>query len=121
MLHWYIAETLPPEEEASLVPVVSANSEVGGQSASERPKFAESPLFPSDTTIAARIALEADDYQPRHYEGTGVDEEEACYQAQLVDVNKAVDLLPGSMMPDVVRQGWRMICLRATMEEKAAS
>ncbi|KAB2571798.1 hypothetical protein DBV05_g9563, partial [Lasiodiplodia theobromae] len=68
LLFWYAAETLPPAVEAAMpppgpsVPYVAAPpaaAEVGDHS-----------------SLLARVRAEPPDYQPRRWEGTGVDEEE---------------------------------------------
>lgn len=106
VLYWYIAETLPPDLEAEL------ETEVGG--AYKRP-----PPYPHGLTLRERIKLEPEGYEPRHHEGTGVDEEEATYESHLVCVDEAVRKLGGRgfVMADVVMRGWKGIQDRFAMEE----
>ncbi|KAF3044210.1 hypothetical protein E8E11_008283 [Didymella keratinophila] len=76
VLYWYIAETLPPDLEGEL------ETEVGGA-------YKPPPAYPHDLTLRERIKLEPESYEPKHHEGTGVDEEEATYESHLVSVEEA--------------------------------
>jgi hypothetical protein len=106
VLYWYIAETLPPDMEDEL------ETEVGGA-------YKSPPAYPHDLTLRERIKLEPEGYEPRHHEGTGVDEEEATYESHLVSVEEAVRKLGGrgSVLADVVMRGWKGIQDRYAMEE----
>ena len=101
MLHWYIAETLPPELEASL----SANG--------PRP-YREPPKYPSTLRLLDRTRAEPKGYIPPKHEGTGVDEEELQYQSFLLPIEEAKNRLKrtSSVMVDVVNVGWQAICDR---------
>ncbi|KAF1924011.1 uncharacterized protein M421DRAFT_73626 [Didymella exigua CBS 183.55] len=106
VLYWYIAETLPPDLEDEL------ETEVGGV-------YRPPPAYPNGLTLKERVRQEPREYEPRHHEGTGVDEEEAAYDSHLVSVEEAVRKLGGrgSVMADVVMRGWKGIQDRFAMEE----
>lgn len=106
VLYWYIAETLPPDVEIEL------ETEVGAA-------YKPPPAYPYELTLRERMKLEPEGYEPRHHEGTGVDEEEATYESHLVSVDEAVSKLGGrhSVMADVVMRGWKGIQDRLAMEE----
>ena len=55
-------------------------------------------------------------YEPVRHEGTGVDEEERMYSAELVGWETAVEKLGGGVMADVVRRGWERVERRMEME-----
>jgi len=55
-------------------------------------------------------------YEPPRHLGTGVDDEEACYEAKLLPIAEARKRLRGSIMEDVVRRSWDLILLRRKME-----
>ena len=105
LLHWYISETLPPEDETSL-------------SSSSSRNYADPPPYPADLTLAKRMDLEEDGYEPMRYEGTGVDEEEALYTSELVPVEEALRRLGRNSMADVVAIGWERIQARMRHEEE---
>ena len=112
MLFWYAAETIPPSIEAELN---ARASETGGL-------YEAPPPFEHDLTIAQRIDMEPNDYQPVRHENTGVDEDELLYQSSLVPIDEAIDKLgEGSISADVVRQGWQAIQKRRQIEESADS
>ncbi|KAL9612909.1 MAG: hypothetical protein Q9167_002542 [Letrouitia subvulpina] len=106
ILFWYVAETLPPDLEASL----SARAGEQGMA------YQVPPKYPDGLTLAARIAMEPEGYTPVRHAGTGVDEEEALYESYLLPVDEAMEKLGRSVMADVVRRGWEGICLRREME-----
>jgi hypothetical protein len=104
LLHWYIAETLPPEDEARIgLPPLSR-------------QYQEPPPFPPDTTLRDRIASESDNHEPARYPNTGVDSEEALYASELVPVDEAIARLGRNSMAEVVRIGWERIEARLLAE-----
>jgi hypothetical protein len=108
VLYWYIAETLPPDLEAEL------ETEIGAA-------YKPPPPFPRGLGLIERIKMEPEGYEPRHHEGTGVDEEEKTYESELVSVEEAMRRLGrGTVSADVVRRGWQGIQDRFTMEGAAA-
>lgn len=115
-LFWFVAETLPPDDEAAI-----NAAQVGRQ-----PYHVAASPFPRAQTLGERTALEkqglADTYTPPRHQNTGVDEEEAQYQSHLVPVSEALDLLAGtsSVMVQVVWRGWEAIELRMQVEQDAA-
>ena len=60
---------------------------------------------------------EPKDYEPPRHEGTGVNEEEMLYRSYLLKIDEAVTKLRGSVMADVVREGWEAIQARMREEE----
>ena len=108
VLFWYIAETIPPGAEISLPP-----SAAGEASPYQRP-----PAYPADLSLAERVRLEPEGYEPIRHEDTGVDSEEALYESYLLPVPEAMKKLQGSIMADVIRKGWQGIQRRREMEEK---
>ncbi len=75
------------------------------------------PKYPTDLTLAERIKLEPEGYEPLKRENTGVDAEEALYESYLLPIEEATTKLGRSISVDVVRRGWAAICLRREMEE----
>lgn len=62
--------------------------------ASGKPKAYQSPpRFPSDMTLAERIALEPEGYQPIRHANTAVDADEALYESFLLPIDEAVQKL----------------------------
>ncbi|KAK3065205.1 hypothetical protein LTS18_006414, partial [Coniosporium uncinatum] len=141
LLSWFVGETVPPEDERTLSCSSSSSSssaaagsgvELGRAAAVvagpadddddvkvRPPSYRPPPPFPIDMTLAERIALEPADYVPVRHEGTGVDEEEACYESFFMDVERAMEVLGGargSVQADVVRVGWEGIVKRMEME-----
>ncbi|KAL8796879.1 MAG: hypothetical protein Q9195_000962 [Heterodermia aff. obscurata] len=110
VLFWYIAETIPPGAETSVPPRAE-----GEASPYQRP-----PPFPVDLSLAQRIQLEPEGYEPIRHEDTGVNSEEAQYTSYLLPIPEAMKKLQGNIMADVVRKGWEGIEKRREMEEKAA-
>lgn len=87
--------------------------------ASGKPKAYQSPpRFPSDMTLAERVALEPEGYQPIRHANTAVDADEALYESFLLPIDEAVQKLKGTISADVIRRGWAAICLRREMEDK---
>lgn len=108
ILFWYIAETLPPDLEASLTQ----------KTAAENGAYQTPAPFPRDTTLQERIALDKEGHEPPRHQNTGVDEEEALYESYLLPVEEAMEKLRGTIMADVVKKGWEAFCVRKCMEEK---
>lgn len=117
LLFWFVGETVPKgiEEEYWR----------GETSTGKRVYRSPSP-FPVDMTLRQRVDLDfvvGEDgtrrvYEPLRHEGTGVNEEELLYTAELVPVDEAVRKLGGSLMADVVRKGWEGLQLRLRMEDE---
>ena len=108
ILFWYIAETVPPDLETALQ----------AQTAAEGNAYQYPPKYPANLTLAERIKLEPEGYEPVRHENTGVDTEEALYEPYLLPVEEAIGKLGRSVSADVVRKGWAAICLRRQMEEQ---
>lgn len=109
LLFWYIAETLPPEVEASM----------NATPTSTRPSseaYQAPPRYPHQLTLIQRIALEPEGYQPLHHENTATNAEETLYESHLLPIETALKKLDGTVSADVVRRGWAAICLRREME-----
>ena len=85
----------------------------------QRPPYQRPTPYPPNLTIAQRIALEPEGYEPIRHENTGVGPEEKTYKSFLVPVDEAVRKLDGTVMADVVRRGWRGIRNRRFLEERA--
>lgn len=105
MLFWFAAETIPEQLEESLNKV-------------SIDRWVMPEAFPEDMTLKEREKLDARSdgiYEPNRHEGTGVDEDEAFYVGQLVEVEEAIRLLRGTSA-DVVRRVWEAICLRRKLE-----
>lgn len=135
ILFWYIAETLPPDVETT---VNEETSRLSPHNSASNPKenFANSvnsklhassspyihpPPFPPDLTLQARLGQDPVDCVPPRHEGTGVDEEEACYQSFLLSIAEAMDKLAvtSAVMVDVVKRGWEGVLLRRVIEGEA--
>lgn len=110
ILFWYIAETVPPDLEASLQ----------DQTAAQGNAYQYPPKYPGNLTVAERVNLEPEGYEPVRHENTGVDAEEALYESYLLPVGEAIEKLGRSVSADVIRRGWAAICLRHEMEEQDA-
>ena len=134
LLFWYIAETLPPALDFAVPapPLSSQEKPVSTSSAAaaavngtgltfpqQRPPYQRPTPYPPNLTIAQRITLEPEGYEPIRHENTGVGPEEKTYKSFLVPVDEAVRKLEGTVMADVVRRGWRGIRNRRFLEEKA--
>ena len=63
-----------------------------------------------------RIEIESGGYEPIRHKNTGVSEEEALYESQLVPVDEAMKRLPDVVSRDVVLKGWEAIKFRKMME-----
>jgi len=63
------------------------------------------------------VRAEPKDYEPPRHEGTGVNEEEMLYRSYLLKIDDAVAKLRGSVMADVVKEGWEAIQVRMREEE----
>jgi len=79
ILHWYIAETLPLALETELN---TATDSAGGA-------YCVPPRFEEGMGLVERVGLDGVEggkgvYEPVRHEGTGVDEEERMYSAELV-------------------------------------
>jgi hypothetical protein len=116
LIFWYIAETLPPalEDAANLT-----SSSPSTHSPSQAP-YQPPPCYPPDLRLPDRVRAEPKNYEPTRHEGTGVDEEEMLYRSYLLKIDDAVTKLGGSVMADVVREGWEAIQVRM-MEEQLLS
>lgn len=120
-LSWFAAETLPREIEAQLN--AQTNTNPGTQDpdpdAIVQKRYAPAPAFPDALKMNERVKMDIDTaYSPPRHLGTGVDDEEACYEARLLPIAEARKKLRGSIMEDVVRRGWEAILLRQKMESK---
>lgn len=70
-------------------------------------------------TLAERVALEPEGYEPIKHVNTGVNAEEALYESYLLPIDQALlNLGKKSISGDVVRRGWAGICARNTREEE---
>jgi 8-oxo-dGTP pyrophosphatase MutT (NUDIX family) len=121
ILHWYAAETLPPDVEREYM-VADEGSEVAGGVGRV---YRSPPAFPARLTINERMrqdiisheSSEREIYEPVWHEGTGVDDEEALYRSSLVSIDEALRKLRGTVMADVVRRAWEAVQLRIHIEE----
>jgi hypothetical protein len=104
LLHWFIAETLPPELEASMGPPPESR------------EYQEPPPYPTDLRLFDRIAAEPDGYEPKRYENTGVDSDEANYTSFLLPIKVAMTRLGSNSMAEVVALGWERIQARLAAE-----
>ncbi|KAI4136275.1 MAG: hypothetical protein LQ341_005731 [Variospora aurantia] len=107
ILFWYVAETLPPDLDASLTQ----------QTVVENGAYQVPPPFPAETTVKQRLAGEEDGYEPLRHQNTGVNEEEQLYESYLLPLDEAVKKLRGTIMADVVVRGWEAVRARKAMEE----
>lgn len=108
ILFWYISETLPPEIEASMRNCAGADPVA----------YRQPPRFPASMTLAERVAMEPEGYEPIKHEHTAVNAEEAFYESHLLPVEEALRALgTGSTSADVVRRGWAAILLRRELEK----
>lgn len=126
ILFWYAAETLSATvESAHPLPnvVPGEGTEQTGSEIVE--PYVIPPTFPKSLTLRERIAEDvyvSDGgvrtlYEPKKYEGTGVDDEEMLYESHLLSIADARRKLKGSVMEDVVRRGWDAIVLRLKIED----
>lgn len=108
ILFWYISETLPPEIEASMMKFAGTDSV----------SYRQPPRFPASMTLADRVALEPEGYEPIKHEQTAANTEETFYESQLLPIEEALRALgTESVSADVVRRGWAAILLRREMEK----
>lgn len=120
ILHWYAAETVPPEIEQSYTA-----AQAGTESGPGGRLYTSPPSFSANLTINERVQMDIlpstssdrQAYEPIWHEGTGVDDEEAMYRSSLVPIDEALQKLRGTVMADVVRRAWEAIQLRIQMEE----
>lgn len=106
---WYIAETVPPSLEMSLSLLEKE----------ENMAYQNPPAFEPGMTLAQRIEMDGEGYEPIKHENTGVDEEEALYESYLVPIDEAIGKLGNTTISaDVVRRGWDAILLRRLMEDE---
>ena len=109
MLFWYIAETLPPNDEV----------EISEREKAEGMVYQTPPAFERAMSLRERAALEGESYEPVRHENTGVNEEEMLYKSELASIEEAIQKLGGrGISADVVRRGWVLITRRREMEEK---
>ena len=116
ILHWYIAETLSPDDEAGLSRGATAT-------------YKTPPPYPAHLRLSARVRQDSQGYEPVHHENTGVDAEELKYESALVDVDEAIRRLSegtvlgrnviGLPQADVVRRGKAAIDLRFEREKSS--
>ncbi|KAI9672735.1 MAG: hypothetical protein M1831_000170 [Alyxoria varia] len=116
ILHWYIAETLSPDDEAALSSGTTAT-------------YKAPPPYPAHLSLPARVERDPQGYEPAHHQNTGVDDEERKYNSSLVDVDEAIRRLSeGTVMgrnviglpqADVVRRGKAAIGYRFNREKIA--
>lgn len=116
LLFWYAAETIPPDVE---VEYSTAQAE-GPAARVYRPPTP----YPAKLKLSDRIwqddpqVVEGKQqfYEPKWHEGTGVDEEELLYKSYLLPIDEARRKLEGSVMEDVVKEGWDAIQRRLELE-----
>ena len=80
------------------------------------------PSFPKGLSIANRIKMDEPAYVPKHHPNTGVDDDERLYEAHLLPIDEAMQMLGSSSrtLAETVRAGWDAICLRQEMEAKSS-
>ena len=123
-LSWYAAETLSPDIETQLNAQTNTNPNIQGPDpvTIAQKRYAPAPAYPEKLTLNERIKMDIENvhveavYEPPRHLGTGVDDEEACYEAKLLPIAEARKKLRGSIMEDVVRRAWELILLRQKME-----
>lgn len=104
LLHWFVAETLPPDLEMSM----------GSPPASRA--YQEPPPYPADLRLVDRLALEPGGYEPTRYDNTGVDSDEANYMSYLLPIEEAIQKLGKNSMGEVIAVGWERIQARLAAE-----
>lgn len=117
ILCWYAAETLPPSTERA-ANIASLGREGGDAELVATKTFAVPEGWPQGLTIRERIDMDGERYEPVKHEGTGVNEEEERYVAELVDVEVARRRLRGTVMEMVVRDAWDIITAERRREER---
>ncbi|MCJ1398157.1 hypothetical protein MMC11_001354 [Xylographa trunciseda] len=114
VLFWYIAETVPPEVEASLNERMEEGATVENPTPYQYP-----PKYPEGLTLEERLAMEKGGYEPVHHKNTAVDSEEALYESYLLPVEEAIYRLRRMPLQDeIVRSGWNAICARYEHESE---
>jgi len=108
LLHWFIAETLPPDLEASIGPPPQSR------------EYQQPPPYPSNLRLVNRIAAESEGYEPTRYSNTGVDSDEALYTSFLLPVKEAITKMGRSSMAEVISIGWERIQARLETEKAEA-
>jgi hypothetical protein len=109
LIHWFIAETLPPELEATMGPPLESRA------------YQEPPPYPADLQLIDRVSAEPDGYEPTRYENTGVDSDEANYISFLLPIKEAMTKLGNNSMAEVVALGWERIQARLASETETTS
>lgn len=104
LVHWYIAETLPPDIETAVGPPPDSK------------EYQEPPAYPTDLSLVTRLASEPEGYEPPRYENTGVDDDEAQFTSHLVSLEKANQLLGDTAQGAVINAGWTAIQARLKAE-----
>lgn len=131
ILFWYVAETLPPDLQRKVDEATeaakkarssasTANGTIVGSSAQMIAPYIEPAPFPPSLTLTERIKQDKDGYMPLRQPNTGVDEEEANYDAMLLPIDEAVEKLTATsgVMADLVRKGWSGIQGRLALEDQ---
>ncbi|TID12870.1 Protein btn-1 [Venturia nashicola] len=109
LLHWFVAETLPPDLETRMGPPPASRA------------YQEPPPYPADLLMVDRLALEPDGYEPTRYENTGVDSDEANYMSYLLPIEEAIQNLGKNIMGEVIAVGWERIQARLAAESDATT
>lgn len=109
LLHWFVAETLPPDLEMSMGPPPASRA------------YQEPPLYPADLRLVDRLALEPDGYEPTRYDNTGVDSDEANYTSYLLPIGDAIEKLGKNSMREVIAVGWERVQARLAVEKDTAA
>lgn len=109
LLHWFIAETLPPDLETSIGPPPASQA------------YQEPPPYPANLRLVDRLALEPDGYEPTRYDNTGVDSDEANYMSYLLPIEEAIQKLGKNSMGEVIAVGWERIQARLAAERGATA
>lgn len=114
ILHWYIAETLPPDLEHSLA---SAEARSKALSSTDEAVYQAPPPFPQDLSLKERMQMEDDGYEPPRHQGTSIQEDELHYMSYLLPVTEAIEKLKDvPVSVEVIRRGWEGIQRRQKME-----
>ncbi|KAF2226823.1 hypothetical protein BDZ85DRAFT_191643 [Elsinoe ampelina] len=116
---WFVGETLDWREEERCNAV--AVEREGGEGEETR-SFVEPRGLKEGVTVKERMAWDVNEQgrvrEPVCHPGTGVDSDEMLYEKYLMPIEEAVEKLKGTIMADVVRQGWELIAKRDVMEEE---
>ncbi|MCJ1439995.1 MAG: hypothetical protein MMC23_000477 [Stictis urceolatum] len=133
ILHWFIAETVPPAVEREC-DAESTSRLARGESGYVRPRRMEAGMTLRERVREDSVQEEGGDgesresresgerkkgswYEPVRHEGTAVDSEEAFYTSELVPVEEALGKLTWAGMDGVARAGWEGILRRWEIEE----